>query len=30
MQRDDGSYFDAEISPFVLATPSAQARRVLN
>ena len=30
MQRDDGSAFDAEISPFVLATPSAQARRVLN
>jgi ApaG protein len=30
MQRDDGSSFDAEISPFVLATPGAQARRVLN
>ena len=30
MQRDDGSSFDAEISPFVLATPSAQARRVIN
>ena len=30
MQRDDGSAFDAEISPFVLATPGAQARRVLN
>lgn len=30
MQRDDGTFFDAEISPFVLATPSAQARRVLN
>ena len=30
MQREDGSAFDAEISPFVLATPSAQARRVLN
>ena len=30
MQRDDGTSFDAEISPFVLATPSAQARRVLN
>lgn len=30
MQRDDGSSFEAEISPFVLATPGAQARRVLN
>lgn len=30
MQRDDGSYFEAEISPFVLQTPTAQARRVLN
>lgn len=30
MQCDDGSSFEAEISPFVLATPSAQARRVLN
>jgi ApaG protein len=30
MQRDDGTGFDAEISPFVLATPGAQARRVLN
>jgi ApaG protein len=30
MQRDDGSCFDAEISPFVLTTPGAQSRRVLN
>ena len=30
MQRDDGSSFEAEISPFVLATPGAQARRILN
>jgi len=30
MQRDDGSTFDAEISPFVLATPGAQARRIIN
>lgn len=30
MQRDDGSSFDAEISPFVLTTPGAQSRRVLN
>lgn len=30
MQREDGSTFEAEISPFVLATPTAQARRVLN
>ena len=30
MQRDDGTYFEAEISPFVLQTPTAQARRVLN
>jgi len=30
MQRDDGSYFEAEISPFVLQTPTAQSRRVLN
>jgi ApaG protein len=30
MQREDGTTFEAEISPFVLATPTAQARRVLN
>jgi ApaG protein len=30
MQREDGSAFDAEISPFVLATPTAQARRIIN
>lgn len=30
MQRDDGTWFDAEISPFVLATPGAEANRVLN
>jgi len=30
MQRDDGTTFEAEISPFVLETPTAQARRVLN
>jgi ApaG protein len=30
MLRTDGSAFDAEISPFVLATPGAQAKRVLN
>jgi ApaG protein len=30
MEQSDGSTFDAEISPFVLATPTAQAKRVLN
>jgi ApaG protein len=30
MEQPDGSTFDAEISPFVLATPTAQAKRVLN
>jgi ApaG protein len=30
MQRVDGSTFDATIAPFVLATPSAEARRVIN
>lgn len=30
MVRDDGTSFEAKISPFVLATPSAEARRVLN
>jgi len=30
MQRQDGTSFEAEISPFILTTPSAEARRVLN
>jgi len=30
MRREDGSKFDAEISPFVLAKPGADAERILN
>jgi ApaG protein len=30
MEREDGSHFDATIAPFVLATPNAQSKRVLN
>ena len=30
MVRDDGSRFDAEIAPFVLATPTADSERMLN
>lgn len=30
MYRDDGSQFDAEIAPFVLATPGAESERILN
>ena len=30
MVRDDGQHFDAEIAPFVLAVPSADADRYLN
>ena len=30
MQRVDGTTFDATIAPFVLATPTAQSRRVIN
>jgi len=30
MVRDDGTGFDAEIAPFVLATPGAESDRVLN
>ena len=30
MERGDGSQFDATIAPFVLATPTAEARLVLN
>lgn len=30
MRREDGSQFDAEISPFVLAKPGADAERIIN
>lgn len=30
LRRADGSHFDAEISPFVLSKPGAEAERVLN
>ena len=30
MIRDDGHRFDAEIAPFVLATPGVESERVLN
>lgn len=30
MRRDDGSSFDAEISPFVLAKPGAEVDRTIN
>lgn len=30
MRRDDGSSFDAEISPFVLSKPGAEVDRILN
>ncbi len=30
MKRDDGSLFEAEIAPFVLATPGASSEQVLN
>jgi ApaG protein len=30
MERADGSSFSATIAPFVLATPNAQAKRVIN
>ena len=30
MLRDDGSSFDAEIAPFVLATPGSASQRILN
>ncbi len=30
MHRGDGSQFDAEIAPFVLATPGAESERILN
>jgi ApaG protein len=30
MEREDGSGFDAEIAPFVLATPGVESQRVLN
>ena len=30
MHREDGTKFDAEISPFVLAKPGAEVERVLN
>ena len=30
MRREDGSMFDAEISPFVLAKPGADAERIIN